>query len=271
MALGGTVYFAALLCVPETYRPKLLEKKASELDLVIERTDLLTRYRESLTRPWIMLFTEPIMWALTLYMSFVYGILTLSLVSYPIVYTDIRGWSTLKTSLGYVGIAAGMTLATIFSPLLDVLHRSYVRKLGPVPETRLPLQIWLSWLIPIGLFWFAWTATPPHHPALGISAGVLIGIGSLTVFLDLYAYLTDCYGQYSASAIAASGILLRLFGASFPLFAGSLYRVLGVGWGTSLLGFIAVGLAPLPLLFYRYGPIIRRKSAYHTKVVGSSN
>ncbi|KAM5497601.1 hypothetical protein McaMca56_003989 [Microsporum canis] len=82
----------------------------------------------------------------------------------------------------------------------------------------------------------------------------------------VFAYLTDCYGEYSASAIAASGVLLRLFGAAFPLFASSLYGTLGIGWGTSLLGFIATGLAPLPWFFYRYGPILRKKSAYHTKL-----
>ncbi|OKL55265.1 hypothetical protein UA08_09464 [Talaromyces atroroseus] len=266
MALGGTVYLAALLFLPETYRPKLLSQKAARQGLVLEQIDLRNRYREGLTRPWIMLFTEPIVWGLTLYMSFVYGVLTLSLVAYPIVYTDIWGWSTLKTSLGYSGIAGGMALATIFSPFLGAIHRSYVRKIGPVPEARFPLQIWFSWLLPIGLFWFAWTALPPKNPVVGIVAGVPIGIGSLSVFLDVYAYLTDCYGKYSASAMAANGVLLRLFGAGFPLFADSLYRVLGVGWGTSLLGFVALALAPLPWLFYRYGPILRKKSAYHSKL-----
>ncbi|KAK2865074.1 hypothetical protein FQN49_003934 [Arthroderma sp. PD_2] len=266
MALGGIIYIAALIFLPETYRPKLLETKAAKQGRTFEHVDLVSRYREGLTRPWIMLFTEPIVWALTLYMSFVYGVLTLSLVSYPIVYTEIWGWSTLKTSLGYIGIAAGMTLGTILSPFLGIIHRSYVKKLGPVPEARFPLQIWLSWLLPVGLFWFAWTAKPPTPSIVGIMAGVPIGFGSLSVFLDVFAYLTDCYGQYSASAIAASGVLLRLFGAAFPLFADSLYRVLGIGWGTSLLGFIAAGLAPLPWVFYRYGPILRKKSAYHTKL-----
>ncbi|KAL1967381.1 hypothetical protein VTN77DRAFT_3166 [Rasamsonia byssochlamydoides] len=266
MILGGAVYIMALLFLPETYRPKLLSQKAERQGYVVEKVNIKSRYREGLTRPWIMLFTEPIVWALTLYMSFVYGILTLSLVAYPIIYTDIRGWSTAKTSLGYLGIAAGMTLYTLFSPFLDVVHRHYVQRLGPQPEARFPLQIWLSWLIPMGLFWFGWTALPPTHPAVSIVAGVPFGVGSLAVFLDIYAYLTDCYGKYSASAMAANGVLLRIFGAVFPLFASSLYQHLGVRWGTSLLGFIALAMAPLPWLFYRYGPVIRKRSPYHMDV-----
>ncbi|KAM5464031.1 hypothetical protein MauCBS54593_007208 [Microsporum audouinii] len=108
MILGGVVYIAAIFFLPETYRTKLLKTKAARQGLVVQNIDLASRYREGLTRPWIMFFTEPIVWALTLYMSFVYGVLTLSLVSYPVIYTEIRGWSTLKTSIGYSGIAGPM-------------------------------------------------------------------------------------------------------------------------------------------------------------------
>lgn len=115
-------------------------------------------YRENLVRPWIMLFTEPIVWALSIYMAFLYGILSLNLVAYPVVYTELRGWSVSKTSLGYIGIAVGMAIPTICSPLLNRVHSRYVRRLGPVPEARFPLQIGVSCLIPIGIFWFAWTS-----------------------------------------------------------------------------------------------------------------
>jgi hypothetical protein len=38
-----------------------------------------------------------------------------------------------------------------------------------------------------------------------------------------------------------------------------MYNALGYGWGNSLLGFIALGLAPLPVLFYVYGPVLRKR------------
>jgi len=43
-----------------------------------------------------------------------------------------------------------------------------------------------------------------------------------------------------ASAVAANGIARYGMGAIFPLFTFQMYERLGVGWATSLLGFIAV-------------------------------
>lgn len=271
MILGGSVYIAALLFLPETYALRLIQLKKPKAGVTQEDNfDWKQRYRENLIRPWVMLFTEPIVWALSTYMAFLYGIMSLSLVAYPIVYTGQRDWSVAKSSLGYVGIAVGMFIPTVCSPLLNRVHSHFVDKLGPVPEARFPLQIGFSWLTPIGLFWFAWTAAPPVPAAVGIVAGIPFGIGLLTNFLDIAAYLTDCYGRYGASALAANGLLCRLFGAAFPLFADQLYGTLGVAWGTSLLGFIAAAMSPIPFFFYYYGPWLRERSTYHKAITQTS-
>jgi len=41
-----------------------------------------------------------------------------------------------------------------------------------------------------------------------------------------------------------------------------MYSALGVGWGTSVLGFIAVGMIPLPFIFIRYGERIRQSKVF---------
>ena len=38
-----------------------------------------------------------------------------------------------------------------------------------------------------------------------------------------------------------------------------MYEALGLGWGNSLLGFIAVGLIPVPILVLRYGEWLRNR------------
>jgi hypothetical protein len=38
-----------------------------------------------------------------------------------------------------------------------------------------------------------------------------------------------------------------------PLVARPMYRALGIGWATSLLGFVALALAGIPVLFMIYG------------------
>jgi DHA1 family multidrug resistance protein-like MFS transporter len=49
------------------------------------------------------------------------------------------------------------------------------------------------------------------------------------------------------------------------MFAG-----LGVQWASSLLGFIAIALVPIPVLFYLFGSQIRAKSRFAAKVASNS-
>jgi ABC-type transport system involved in cytochrome bd biosynthesis fused ATPase/permease subunit len=40
------------------------------------------------------------------------------------------------------------------------------------------------------------------------------------------------------------------------------YEKLDIDWATSLLGFIALVLMPVPWVFYKFGPQIRQRSRY---------
>ena len=77
-------------------------------------------------------------------------------------------------------------------------------------------------------------------------------------------YLVDAYTVYAASVTASSTIFRCLFGALLPLAGPAMYDDLGVGWGTSLLGFISVAFIPLPFFFYFYGQRLRETK--HFKV-----
>lgn len=79
-------------------------------------------------------------------------------------------------------------------------------------------------------------------------------------------YLVETFGEYSASALAASKFLQSLFGAFLPLAGRPLFDVLGYGWGNSLLGFIAVAFIPVPWLFFRYGKRLRMSSTVISKL-----
>lgn len=160
------------------------------------------------------------------------------------------------------------TFATAASPCINRIHGHHVKKLGgPKPEARLPHLVFLSWLIPVGLFWFAWTCNPSVHWASCILSGIPFGIGFVTLFLGITSYLIDCYGKYAASALAANAILRSLFGAGFPLFSREMYDELGAAWATSVLGFVALAMAPLPYFFYHFGPRIRAASTFHRKTI----
>jgi hypothetical protein len=253
-----------IFLLPETYVTVLLQWKKKKAGIPPVPQSFKEQYFTSLTRPWLMLFTEPILFTLGLYSAFIWGILYLDFTAYPVVFKQSRQWSEGIAGLSLLGIGLGMAIATASSPWINNIHSDFVKRLGgQKPEARLPHLIILAWLIPIALFWFGWTANPPTHWAACIAAGTPFGIGFVTLFLGTNAYLTDCYGRFSASALAANAVMRSLFSAAFPMFARQMYVKLGTPWATSLLGFIAFAMAPVPWLLYIYGPKLRAVSKYH--------
>lgn len=77
--------------------------------------------------------------------------------------------------------------------------------------------------------------------------------------MPISAYLIDAFTMHSASALAANTILRSLFGAFLPLAGPALYGRLGLGWGDSLLAFVAVAMIPIPVLFWRFGEGLRMR------------
>ncbi|EEP79680.1 predicted protein [Uncinocarpus reesii 1704] len=75
-------------------------------------------------------------------------------------------------------------------------------------------------------------------------------------------YLVDAYTIHAASAMAANTLFRSVVGAVLPLAGLRMYDKLGLGWGNSLLAFIALALVPLPVIFYRYGERIRTSKRF---------
>lgn len=75
----------------------------------------------------------------------------------------------------------------------------------------------------------------------------------------LQIYLIDSYISYAASVVAAVTVLRSIAGAMLPLAGLSMYNHVGLGWGNSILAFLALLLAPVPIVFRYYGAQIRAK------------
>ncbi|KAL4784976.1 major facilitator superfamily domain-containing protein [Aspergillus varians] len=258
LILSGVYYVAMVIFLEETYPPRLLLDKRRRIPgySSADRPSVAELLKTSLTRPWLVLFTEPILLLLSLYMAFIYETIYLDFTVYPVVYREMRGWSAGIAGLSFLGICFGMAIATLLSPYLNHIQRISIRQSGaPYPETRLPHLIVISY----------WTAAPPIHWISGIVAGVPFGFGLIFVFLGITSYLTDFYGPFGASALAASAVLRSIFGAVFPLFATDLCQSLGVPWATNVLAFISLAMAPLPWMFYEFGLRIRAHSNSHQR------
>lgn len=120
----------------------------------------------------------------------------------------------------------------------------------PVPEARLPPMMGGSILFAAGLFIFGWTSNKDifwFAPCVGLFC---MGIGFFTIFQAALNYLIDTFQKYAASAVAANTFLRSVFAAVFPLFVNPMFHNLGIPWASSILGFIAVLLIPIPYCFY---------------------
>jgi hypothetical protein len=120
--------------------------------------------------------------------------------------------------------------------------------------------------IPIGLIWYGWSTHAKTHwivPELGT---VFIGIGVNTLLMCVTTYLIDAHPLYEASAVAACTAVRSLIGALVPLAGRSMYQALGLGWGNSLLGFLALAMCPLPWFFWKYGERIRTSPRFQLKM-----
>jgi multidrug resistance protein len=277
-AFGGAVWILGTLLVPETYAPVLLRARAEKLSKLTGKCyvsapdnaaggkpSLSKAFKVALSRPWQLLFTEPIVLLLSIYMSVIYGTLYMLFGAFPIVFQQYRGWSQGIGGLAFVGIIIGMIVAIICNWPFNVMYNRVAAKNAngaAPPEARLPPVIIASVAIPAGIFWFAWTNSPSIHWAVSIAATVPFGFGMVLCFLGIMNYLIDAYVIYAASVLAASSLLRSLFGAAFPLFTKQMYDNLGIHWASSVPGFLALACLPFPLLFYKYGAAIRTRCKY---------
>lgn len=199
-------------------------------------------------------------------MSFVYGIMYLLFEAYPFVFIKVYGFNTGENGLAFLGFFMGGMVTTILYMLfVDPRYNKHVQHYHPdpvPPEKRLEMCIFTSWALVIAMFWFGWSAKPEIHWMSCVFAGGLIGVGALGMFLCLFNYIIDTYLWAAASALAAATVVRSAFGAGFPLFAGQMYEQLGTQWASSLLGFLALVMAPVPMVLMKYGPKLRARSKF---------
>ena len=84
--------------------------------------------------------------------------------------------------------------------------------------------------------------------------------------MSTQAYIVDAYTIYAASGLAATTIMRSVMAATLPLAAPAMYDALGIGWGNSLLAFLALACIPIPFFMLKYG---ERMRGWNARVVES--
>lgn len=257
-----------------------------------ERGTLTHMISTSLTRPFHLLFTEPIVFFFSLWVSFAWAVLYLTFGSIPLVFRRQYGFSIEQSGFVFATLIVGGILATIFGILQDhaLKHPSWVDTPGILgsdssdrfiepppkgfwgflrrnlpaesPESRLYLTCFTGVLLPIGLYIFGFCSQPSIHWIVPTIAIGLATMGIYYIYLATFNYLADIYQAYASSALAAQSFCRNVLGGVFPLITAMLFTNLGEDAAGGVLGAIATVLAVVPWVLVFFGETIRRRSKY---------
>ena len=165
-------------------------------------------------RPFYMLYKEPILMLVTIYVSIVYGILygckppaqslgnlsTHTLIPVfemlPIVFVEKRGFTIAQEGLMFTGVGIGSSLGALIN---FTISRHYPRLIKtwkgfPPAEERLYGAMIAGPCLVVGTFWLGWTGQYPSVPwyVPGMSV-IFIGMSVSLVFASFMSYLVDTY------------------------------------------------------------------------------
>lgn len=279
---SGIMLVVISLTVPETYAPVVLRGKARKLrtetgdesykaKMEVTKKSIKWTVINSLYRPFLILFLDPMCFCLCLFSAILLGILYLFFGAFPLVFSQVYGFNIWQTGLAFLGITTGMLIAIASDPVWHYLYLWQLnrreRKTGErtsEPEYRLPCSVVGSWLVVIGLFWFGWTIYSSVHWMVPIVGTSFFGCGIILTYFGIFTFLVEAFPLYAASALSANSFARSSFAGAFPLFGRQMYNTLNIHWATTLLACLTLVMAPFPYVFYVYGKKLRAKSRFNS-------
>ncbi|KAF7360465.1 putative transporter [Mycena venus] len=256
---AGLSTVGAFFVLRETYAPAILEKRAAKLrketgderyQSVLKKKDVIPKqvFMRAIVRPLKMLFLQPIITMMCVYISLLYGILYLLFTTFTFVYEEVYGFSSVGAGLSFIASGTGNLLGLFFVGYVSdkIIKRVLASGKTPRPEDRLNLLLTVpaTLTLPAGLLMYGWTAYHKVHWIAPMIGTGIMGFGMIVMVMVVTTYLVDAFTAHAASVTAANAVLRSLLGALLPLAGLGLYDAIGLGWGNTLLGLIALVLAP---------------------------
>lgn len=232
-----------------------------------DSASLVTRLRMSVSRPFLLLLTEPVVFFFSLWAAFSWSVLYINLSVIPLVFQSAYGFSLSNANAVFTATCTGSLIAMALSIMQETLaarHKTW----NSIPEHRLYFSCVQSILLPLGLFLFGWSAQFQTHwivPAIAVAASTM---GIFSIYLAVFNYLADTYQRYASSALAAQSFCRNMMGGIFPLVSRQLSENLSFGPAASLLGRIAAVLTLVPWLLVFFGHQIRARSKLASVAMG---
>lgn len=220
--------FIFIVLTKETFPPilkrRLAKKRGEE---VTPSPPWSTKFRAfalvGLVRPLHMLVAEPIVAFMCTYVAVNFGILFSFFAAVPYTFGGIYGFNIEQSGLVFLAVAVGCFISVATILYCDfALYRKQVPNYPPQkipPEYRLYPAMIGSLGMPLGLFWYAWTAKAGVSWASPVVAMIPFAWGNLCIFVSSTQYMSDTYhGSVVASQASANSLARYGFAGAFPLF-----------------------------------------------------
>lgn len=247
LLIFAAVTMILLLTGKETFPPaikrRLAKKRGQPLPKNTHGTAALAK--EFLTiglfRPIHMIFTEPLVFFLGIYVAINFGVLFSFFAAVPYTFFHVYNFGIEQSGLVFVAVIIGCILGLVTVFLCEgILYRRQIPNFPPhkvPPEYRLYGAMIASIGPPLGLFWYAWTAKSSISWASPAVAILPFAWGNLIIFITFTSYMTDTYkGHLVASQSSANSLMRYAFAGAFPLFITRCKCLIStsVSWFTNL-------------------------------------
>ncbi|KAK5790449.1 hypothetical protein VI817_007736 [Penicillium citrinum] len=292
LIMSGVIFILIILFQPETYSPLLLKWKGRNLrretgderfrsEMDMEKVHLFRLIGGAMKRQVLITIHEPIILLISLYMTVLYIVLFTFFDGYSFIFEDTHGLSQGMTNIVWVAMYVGIALASLLVPFVyKGTKKAFTeaamaaKGLDPVLDphaldgvhTQPEIRLWFAMVgapaIPISLFWMGWTDFESVSVWSPIIASSVFGFGTICVFISSYMYVIDTYDIYAASALGFMTVSRYCAAGGMSIVGIPFYQNMGVHWTLTILGCISAIMVPVPYVFYRYGPVIRRWSRY---------
>jgi MFS family permease len=178
LCISGGLLICMLLFLPETYAPTLLTWKAKAVrdatgdprwqssQEATMAASLPRRLADALYRPLQILLTEPIIAILTAYLTFVYLVSFSFFTGAPYIFTASYHFNQGSAYLMFVATFVGVWICGLSTPLFGMLIGHEYKKAAALGKDHAEPEAMLWWamvaapILPVCLFWLAWSDYP---------------------------------------------------------------------------------------------------------------
>ncbi|KAH7074427.1 major facilitator superfamily domain-containing protein [Paraphoma chrysanthemicola] len=278
--MNGPIFLCLFFFLPETSSATILLRRAQRLRKLtgdqglksqseIDQANLTPRdvAIEALWRPFQLMLLDPSIAFTAIYTAIIYGIFYSFFEAFPLVYNEMYGFNLGELGLTFLSVTVGVIIAiTWYWWYIYAIVEPSIRLHGlGSPERRLIPALYVTFLVPIGLFIFGWTSRSDVHWIVSCVGIVITTIGIFLIIQCIFLYLPLVYPQYAASLFAGNDFGRSALAAGAIHFSYPLFHNLGVDRGITLLAGLTVGCSFGVYVLFFFGERLRAKSRFAAK------